>query len=597
MSYMVRSLVRLALPAAVVLSPSLAFGWVETQIKSYGATVDVGHDGRAVVSHELVLGIRGGPLKSFEGPGVDADAEPLPDATVTPTVNGAASLPLLLERRDDGVLVLEVDHEKGLRSGRYAFVFRYRTDLAKRGMLLARGSRAELRWVSPHFDQGIDSMRVLLRLPPTNVAPALPNFDARDPDVPFGAFIETLRRAPDKDELEIIRPYVAKGEPVVWRADVSPTLAPQADDSSDAAGAPAPGSPAPRRLEPARERLQWWGVAAAVALVYGLLVWLKAWAFARSCRPHAAQARPLLPLPTGVRAPLSGLSLSAALVLAVPLAEPTFGAALLVLALALAALRAPLLSPAPRGPGQWLPLKEEEVFRRLAPRELAHYLDASRLPGFLLFALGVGGSVAAAVVLLRRSPYEALLALMASAILLPIFLSGRGLDLPLHPLAHARSLAALCARLKRRRGTKVVPWARVSDLSGQPDELRLLVQPKPSPPGLVALELGVESLPGLGGAVASPYVLVRVKDGADVQRRLPRSAVWTRGRRADERVAIFKPALPSVRSCLALALELLRAAESAASGAGDQPSRRASSSGKFERTAKLGRVPSPAHAT
>ena len=41
---------------------------------------------------------------------------------------------------------------------------------------------------------------------------------------------------------------------------------------------------------------------------------------------------------------------------------------------------------------------------------------------------------------------------------------------------------------------RVVPWARVRDLDGQPDEIRLLVQPKPCPAGMVALEIGFEWL-------------------------------------------------------------------------------------------------------
>ncbi len=113
MSYIIRPVARWAAFAGVTLVTAPAWAWVETQIRAYGATVDVDREGRAVVTSELVMSVRGGPLKRIEVPGVDSDAEPLPDATVTPTVQGAASLPLLVERRDDGVLLLEVDHEKG----------------------------------------------------------------------------------------------------------------------------------------------------------------------------------------------------------------------------------------------------------------------------------------------------------------------------------------------------------------------------------------------------------------------------------------------------------------------------------------------------
>ncbi len=586
MSYTVRHLAALALGAGLAVCPRPALAWVETQIRSYSAVVDVEPEGKAVIAHELVLSVRGGPLKRFEVPGVDADAEPLPDATVTPTVTGAASLPLLVERRDDGVLMLEVDHEKGLRTGRYAFAFRYRTDLGERGLIQRRVSYAELRWVSPHFDQGIDSMRVLLRLPPASTPPALPNYDPNDAEAPFGAFIANLRRAPEKDELEIVRPHVAKDEAVVWRAHVSSALAPGAEPSVDPLQ-PASPRPSPSAGTGARP-LRWWAIAGAVALAYGLLVWLKWRSFSRACRDGHAQARPLLPLAIGLRAPLSGLLAALAVVLALPLAEPTPAGLSLALSLLLASLRAPLVKPEPRGPGQWLPLQESEAFRRVTPRLPGRLLDCSTLPGFVCFALCLSLAVAAAAWLLARSPYEALLALLAATVLLPIFSTGRSVDLPSHPLAHGPLLAKLARKLKQRPATRVVPWARVRDADGQPDELRLLVQPKPCPAGLVALEVGMECVRGLGGAVAAPYVLVRVKEGAALRSALPRSLVWSRGRKADERVALLRSTLPTLSSCHSLLENLL--------GRIAQASSRASSPGSLESSSKLGRVPSPAHA-
>jgi len=587
MSYIVRHLAAAALLSAGLLAPRQALAWVETQIRSYSATVDLGADGKAVVGHELVVSVRGGPLKRFEVPGVDTDAQPLPDATVTPTVPGAASLPLLLERRDDGTLLLEVDHEKGLRTGRYAFVFRYGTDLAGRGLIQRRTSFAELRWISPRFEQGIDSMRVLLRLPPAPTPPVLPSYDENDPEAPFGAFIANLRRAPEKDELEIVRPHVAKNEAVTWRAHVSPALAPGVEPREELAQPLAPRRAASVTTPVARP-LRWWGISGAVALVYGLLVWLKWRAFSLACRRNDARPRPLVPLPIGLRAPLSGLCTAAAPTLALAHSAPTLGAIALTCSLILASLRAPSLRPALRGPGQWLPLQETEAFRRVSPRLPGRFLDCSTLPGFSCFAVGLAASVGAAAWLLARSPYEALLALLACTVLLPIFSTGRSVDLPPHPLAHGPMLARLARKLKQRPRTRVVPWARVRDADGQPDELRLLVQPKPCPQGLIALEVGVECVRGLGGAVTAPYVLVRVKEGAPLLSAFPRSAVWTRGRKADERVALLRPTLPTLGSCFALLVGLLERA--------DQASSPASSRGSSERTSKLGRVPSPAHA-
>jgi hypothetical protein len=115
-----------------------------------------------------------------------------------------------------------------------------------------------------------------------------------------------------------------------------------------------------------------------------------------------------------------------------------------------------------------------------------------------------------------------------------------------------------------------------------------LVQPRPCPAGLIALEVGVEVVRGLGGAVSAPYVMIRIREGASLQGRLPRHAVWTRGRKADERVALLRPALPTLGACHTLIQSLLERL--------DQPSSRSSSSGSSQRTAQLGSVPSPAHA-
>ncbi|HMR78443.1 MAG TPA: hypothetical protein PKD61_25230, partial [Polyangiaceae bacterium] len=115
----------------LLLSPRAAQAWIETSIRSDAVVLDIAPDGRSEVRHELVMRIRGGPLKGFELPGVDADADPLPNATVSP-VNGASARdthPLLIERRDDGTLRIDVDHDKGLRRGTYLFKFAYRTNL------------------------------------------------------------------------------------------------------------------------------------------------------------------------------------------------------------------------------------------------------------------------------------------------------------------------------------------------------------------------------------------------------------------------------------------------------------------------------------
>jgi hypothetical protein len=144
----------------------------------------------------------------------------------------------------------------------------------------------------------------------------------------------------------------------------------------------------------------------------------------------------------------------------------------------------------------------------------------------------------------------------------------------------------------------VVPWGRLSEANGAIDELRLLFRLKAALDGLVAVEFGAEVVRGLGGSVLSPYVLVRAREGSAAHQALPRAATFTRGRKPEERVAILRPSLPTSSGAKALlreVLDLLEQKPKEDQGAGK--SRARSSAGRSERTAKLGRVPSPLHAT
>jgi len=58
-----------------------ARAWVESEVRSQTATVDVDRAGKAIVTQDLTISVRGGPLPGFELSGVDLDAEPLPGAS------------------------------------------------------------------------------------------------------------------------------------------------------------------------------------------------------------------------------------------------------------------------------------------------------------------------------------------------------------------------------------------------------------------------------------------------------------------------------------------------------------------------------------
>lgn len=581
--------------ATAWLVPRAARAWIETSIRSDAVVLDIGPDGRTEVHHELVMRIKGGPLKGFELPGVDSDAQPLPNATVSP-VNGASASdvdPLLLELRDDGTLRVDIDNPKGLRRGTYLFKFSYRTDLSQRGGLSPRGNGVAVRWVGPRFADGVDSVRVVFRVPAAPEAPQLTKQPAQDSTLadPAGVFLSTLRRASDKDELEVVRPHVAKGEPVVWEVTTARRAFPAF--STDEA-VPAEPTKAPP-VSPERRAL-FLGALLAVALVYALFVFFKGRALARSAKERQAEPRALVPMPLALRAVLAGVALAGAVSVALSTTHPTLAAALILVAMVLATQLAPSPIPVPRPPGKWLPLTEEEAFAAPASPLPGRLFDAGSMPGFVLFVLLLASFVAAALWLLPRSVYHALMLLLASACLLPIFLTGRASTLPAdRARAPMRVLHWMSRRLRRLEGLKVVPWARIPDGDGQPDELRLLVVPRRAAAGLSAVEVGLEYDVSGAGTMALPWVIVRAREGSRAHGLLAAHVSWTRGRRSDERVAVLWPALPTRQSTLSLVQELVQLLADRDSGR-QSSSKRSRSWGRSSNASKAGSVSSPAHA-
>jgi len=238
-------------------------------------------------------------------------------------------------------------------------------------------------------------------------------------------FIGNLHRLADKDELDIVRPHVSRGEPVLWRVRASakafdafanPVQLPHAEKAAPNTRAFALGATQPR------QRLTWWLCAAAAALAYAFAVAGKWRVFSASCTAVGATPRALLRMPVGPRAAASGSLLAAAFVTAAWFDQATLGAALLVLAMALAVQFAVPAKVVLRGPGQWLPLSDKEAFahtKRLSP---GRFLDAGTLPGLLVFAAASTAFFGAALCLFARAPYQALLLAARFALLVAVVL-------------------------------------------------------------------------------------------------------------------------------------------------------------------------------
>jgi hypothetical protein len=596
-----RHILTLCAAVALALVSAPARAWVESEVRSHVATIDVDRAGRAIVTEDLSLAVRGGPLPGIELAGVDLDAEPLPDASVSSVAGSKADLPttpVLLDKREDGTLRIEIDRPKGLRTGVYSFHFQYRTDLLKRGLIRRDGADVELRWVGPRFNQGIDSARVRFRVPAGPTPPTLPEAESTgridDNDALGGVFIGNLHRLADKDELEIVRPHIARGEPVVWRVrtsarafDAFANPPPARAENSSAGRARLLGT-----VTQPRQRVSWWLGTLLLALAYAGTVAGKWRQFAALCRARGALPRALVPLPVGLRAATSGSLLGAALVSAAWFEQATLGALLLILAMALACQFAVPTKIALRGPGRWLALSDREAFARAEGALPGRYLDAGTRPGLMVFAVSCLLVASGAWLAFPRAPYQALLLLLGSACLLPVFFTGRLAQLPADLATRPRRLlASLAKRLRAADGLKVVPWARIPEGRREPDELRLLVQIPGAVRGLLGLEIGLEYRTGSAGPWAAPFVLIRAREGTLAASALPREVSWARGRNADERAAILRPRLPTQADCERLVLELVRLLGEAA----PSPRKRANSRDAIVHGVTSRSVESPAH--
>ncbi|XYH95202.1 hypothetical protein ACMHYB_46560 [Sorangium sp. So ce1128] len=632
------------LAALVTIAFALpARAWVEVHVAGDDVRLAIDRAGAATVEHKVTLKVSGGPLRALDIQGVDPDAQLDQGSYAVPLKAAEASslasatpveielLPPDVRPREDGTLrppVLRARFDgKGLSRGVFVLFFRYRTDLMKRGLIQKDGPSSRVAWTGPLWDDGYDAARLTVELP---AAPDEPRIDEA-PEAGEGAealaapmTLSTLRRSLDKDELELLRPYAPKGEPIRWavRAD--------ARAFQPAPAAATPGADTLGRLadaaaaSPDRSRTLYLVAGVVLFAIYSALVALKAREHERLARAAGVTPRPLVPIPLAPRAALAGLALVAGVALELLLRDGTAGAALVAAATALAAHRTPRQERAGgalRRPGKWLPVAEAEAFRE-PPRVRGVYLDVSTRAGkALLVALlaALGGGVYAVA---RVSPYHAHLLALDAAALLAIFCTGRLAELPADPAARPVAFLRDVARRVRcslkapasadlrapkasasaaagaskgpagaaakvpgaaakvpgaaARGAaaatelRIVGRLRIPDGSPDADELRLGLSPRAALPGFVAIEVGVVYAPGAGGAIGLPEVLLRVAPGSPCERaveRLASSGRSSRGRRPGERVLAFTPRLPTARMTAAIAAALVRAVSTPPTGA------------------------------
>lgn len=577
--------------------PGESRAWIERRVDSCTTFVELDREGVAVVRWEIGLRVRGARLRQFTLRGVDDDATALSDATITRIDEGRAVGPPVAARIEvkDGTLLLSAGGEKGVRGRHLLLRFAYRTNLADRGLLRfdPQSGRQELAWVGPRFDDGVDSVTVVFRLPAGSKPPQVVEVDEVRAEN-FGIVTSSLRRSERRDELELVRAHVGKREPVTWQVALDASTLPAGERTGSEAADGGPefvAHPSPARVPP------WERSALLGGVAYAILILLKSHWVQRASAARNARSCGWVDCHVGFRAVLGGVALAGAAFLVLELEAPLPAALSLLVALAAAAHRAPLAQSVLRGPGEWVPISADALRRTRSASLPGAWLDVGRLPGFLV-GMGLVGTVAwLSSGLFETSPFRGACLLLGSTALLPVFCTGRASELPPDHVAESRCfLGHAHRRLTRRKDLLVTPRARRSGAK-RVDELRLWITPTGGAEGLLGLELGVEYDSGAFGLEVSPVVVVRAADGSAAYRKLPPGPSWTRGRKSEERALLLRPRLPTVGMAIALVVDLSRALTAQSEGPVRSRRNAAKSSGRGLSTAKASTAAPPVHAT
>jgi hypothetical protein len=522
-------------------APAAAGGWQEVHLGGVDVRVNVGRDGRADIVHKIVYRVVAGTLRAVELDGFDADLDLDPAGTVTG--EDGSKLALFVARDDKGVVHATVDDTKGLKRGTYTFELRYKVVFAKARLLLD-GAFLHMKLRTPAMREGIDGMRVVFDLPSAPTEPQLASGAGVDDGV-----LVTLRRSAERDELELVRPHVARGELVEWGARVDRKALPAVDDPA------LHPAPSPVAVHDDSERWTHWGIAALVGLLFAALVAKKGALVCERARLQEAEVRGLVPSSPMLRAVGAGLAMAAAVRMEL-LAEHLLGAVWIGVTMLLSAVRVVAPSESARATGPWLPLKAEDVF--LAQASNADTLDAGTRRGRVVL-FSIAALFALAAPLLARVgtdvPYFVALDLVA---LVPIFFTGLGTQLPPDVARAASLLARPFAHLGRTM--KVAPYGHVPCGAADPDEVRILALPRLAMPGLQGIEVGIAW--EKSGTTFVPFygVLVRVLEGsfaaAKMASHLQGVARPLPGRKPEERVYQLKPRMPYGGAAVELVTEL-----------------------------------------
>lgn len=553
------SLGSLGVATTAHVSPAEAGGWQEMHQTSDDVRIIVGADGIAHVQHHMRYRVVAGRFKTIDIAGIHPSAKLDGSVGIEAEKGGAVSARAETSAKTEGTVRLAIDEPaKGLGRGVYLIDVSYAIDLVAAKLLSRDGAMWKLAWVAPPSPEGHDGARVVFELPASPTEPRLAAGDSASTTLP------TLHRGADKDELELVRTHVPRGEAVTWAVRIDPKGFPGIT-APELRPPPPPPAPPPSFARSGLASALTAIALAALAGTFAFLLRKKQHAVRAAAEASKARARPLVAIPWGLGPFVYGIVAAGAFAVLL-WASPIVGALLVVVGMLLATHRAPFAVTQIRGPGTWEAVADEVALVPSRPKALpGDTLDLGITKGRLV-ALAIFGGIGLGAWLLRwHVPGIAFAAPIASMMLLPLFASGKRNELPASPRELASSLlrptrdelARMLDLSHVELGTiaRVVPGAS----RGVFDDVRLACAPVDRTPGLRAIELALAAPPGARAAL--PEVLVRFDEGSEAAARIAGAklgASVVTGRAPEEKVCRIVPADPTARGA---ARELARLLE------------------------------------
>lgn len=505
---------------------SSAHASTDTHETARDVHIAVQSDGSALVDETLHVHLYYAGWKGLDVPNVEADAIPESDATITSMDGG--NFPAHLAMVPPNAMHLDALDPKAIKKGDYAIHFRYRTNLVANHEVARDGALWRVSWTSPPVSEGIDGSRVVFDFP---AAPTEPSAIDETGVGDASGFLSTLRRASDRDELELVRLHVARGESITWSARVDPKALAEVHDPV----LRPPPQPVKIEVDPlARFGGPWRAVLAALL-------------GAAFCIAGVSRARRVVGAKSSLKSLIFVHPLFAMFLAAIAygigvwlelIGSPRAAVVVLASAALAAMLKVTPKKPSPRGPGNWKTLSEDALVDHADARAA---FDVGTVLGKISLVAILVAATALTLTLRAVDPNSWLTVAPMTIPWLSFWFSASSSEPDVR--AAARELRSVFRSL-RKSGARIAPWGRVPFGRKNIDDLRLLVVPDTALPGLVGIEIAIAWLASAGGFTPRIELFVRARDAsaaAGKMSSLSRAVRAVTGRRPEERVYLLSP--------------------------------------------------------